>query len=75
MIRSRKIDKEFTNFKSMTPPFRTGLEKGNNSISAFIPTLPGGAFKGGGFFANTNIKGLKKLALYNTLAEENKKVF
>jgi len=32
----------------MTPPFRTGLEKGNNSISAFIPTLPGGAFKGGG---------------------------
>jgi len=34
--------------KSMTPPFRTGLEKGNNSISAFIPTLPGGAFKGGG---------------------------
>jgi len=34
--------------KSMTPPFRAGLEKGNNSISASIPTLPGGAFKGGG---------------------------
>jgi len=34
--------------ESMTPPFRTGLEKGNNSISASIPTLPGGAFKGGG---------------------------
>jgi len=32
----------------MTPPFRVGLEKGNNSISASIPTLPGGAFKGGG---------------------------
>jgi len=32
----------------MTPPFRTGLEKGNNSISASIPTLPGGALKGGG---------------------------
>jgi len=35
-------------FKSMTPPFRAGLEKGNNSISASISTLPGGAFKGGG---------------------------
>jgi len=34
--------------RSMTPPFRTGLEKGNNSISASIPTLPCGAFKGGG---------------------------
>jgi hypothetical protein len=34
--------------KSKTPPFRTGLEKGNNSISASILTLPGGAFKGGG---------------------------
>jgi len=34
--------------KSMTPPFRTGLEKGNNSISACTPILPGGAFKGGG---------------------------
>jgi hypothetical protein len=31
----------------MTPPFR-GLEKGNNQISASIPTLPGGSFKGGG---------------------------
>jgi len=32
----------------MTPPFRAGLAKGNNSISASIPTLPGWAFKGGG---------------------------
>jgi hypothetical protein len=32
----------------MTPPFRADLEKGNNSISASIPTLPGWAFKGGG---------------------------
>ena len=35
-------------FKSMTPPLRTGLEKGNTFISAFIPTRPGGALKGGG---------------------------
>jgi hypothetical protein len=48
MIRSRKIDKKFTNFKSTTPPFRAGLEKGNNSLAASIPTLPGGALKGGG---------------------------
>jgi len=34
--------------KSKTPPFRIGLEKGNNSLSASILTLPGGAFTGGG---------------------------
>jgi len=39
----------------MTPPFRTGLEKGNNSIS-FILTLPGGSFKGGGKFYKLNDK-------------------
>jgi len=37
--------------KSMTPPFRAGLEKINNSIAASIPTLPGGALKGGGKMA------------------------
>jgi len=31
----------------MIPPFRTGLEKGNISISTSIPTLPGRPFKDG----------------------------
>jgi len=33
-------------FKSMTPPLRAGIEKGNNSISASPPSR--GALKGGG---------------------------
>ena len=29
-------------------PSGQGLKKGNNSLAASIPTLPGGALKGGG---------------------------
>jgi len=45
-------DTFFQNFSksgSQRPrPSGQGLKKGNNSLAASIPTLPGGALKGGG---------------------------
>jgi hypothetical protein len=49
----------------MTPPFLTRLEIGNNSIFAFIPTLSGAAFKGGGK-SNVN-EGQNQAYSYNAL--------
>ena len=47
-------DKDATLDSQRPRPSGRALKKGNNSLAASIPTLPGGALKGGGKYNSVN---------------------